>query len=159
MDPYDPEHDHYTVLGVPSSSTADQIKRVYREKVLLVHPDGHRVPELAGRELQRLNDAYAVLGDPPRRRVYDEQRGGYLRRELLLAERDAAPAPARTRKKPASKKPAARKRKTAPAPVTFDALFDSFGVPSIEQLFAAAFGKPVFDFGFAPAPARRRRRS
>jgi curved DNA-binding protein CbpA len=79
--PYDPKDDHYATIGVADNATADEIKRAYREKAKLLHPDGHRSPELATRATQQLNAAYAVLGDPVKRRKYDEERAAYRLRE------------------------------------------------------------------------------
>ena len=103
MDAYDPKRDLYVVLGVADDATAEDIKRTHRLKVKLVHPDGHRLPELATSETQALNAAYDVLGDPARRLAYDAQRAAYrlrgqeaeIKRRVAeaLAQRPAA-APA-----------------------------------------------------------------
>lgn len=104
MDAYDPKRDLYVVLGVADDATAEDIKRMHRHKVKLVHPDGHRLPELATNETKTLNAAYEVLGDPARRLTYDAQRAAYRLRgqEAEIKRRVAeamaqrpAPAPAR----------------------------------------------------------------
>lgn len=102
MDAYDPKRDLYVVLGVADDATAEDIKRMHRHKVKLVHPDGHRLPELATNETKTLNAAYEVLGDPARRLTYDAQRAAYrLRGQEAEIKRRVAeamaqrPAPAR----------------------------------------------------------------
>lgn len=59
--------DHYATLGVkPTASDAD-IKRTYRSKAAKSHPDKGGNHE----QMAELNDAYAILGDPKRRLLYD----------------------------------------------------------------------------------------
>ena len=62
---------HYESLGVPSSATAQEIRRAYLRQARLHHPD------VGGgdRAMQALNEAWAVLGDPARRRAYDRSLG------------------------------------------------------------------------------------
>ncbi len=64
------------MLGVPSGASAKAIRRAYVDRARLHHPDFHTNADAsvrldAEREMQRLNDAWAVLGDPQRRREYD----------------------------------------------------------------------------------------
>jgi hypothetical protein len=73
---------YYEVLGVSTGATAKAIRRAYVDRARLHHPDFHTNADAsvrldAEREMQRLNDAWAVLGDPQRRREYDATlRGG-----------------------------------------------------------------------------------
>lgn len=60
--------DLYEALGVARDATADEIRRAYRAKAKLAHPDAGGSEE-AFRAVAR---AHAVLSDPERRRVYDE---------------------------------------------------------------------------------------
>ena len=67
---------YYEVLGVSTGATAKAIRRAYLDRARQHHPDFHTNAEAAvrldaEREMQRLNDAWAVLGDPQRRREYD----------------------------------------------------------------------------------------
>ena len=62
---------HYEVLGVKTSSTADQIRSAYRKTVLEHHPD--RSSDPTSTEIFMLaTSAYEVLSNPDRRRQYDE---------------------------------------------------------------------------------------
>jgi curved DNA-binding protein CbpA len=58
---------HYEVLGVAPTASAAEIKRAYRDQARRHHPD------LGGGDdtMERLNRAWATLGDPARRRAYD----------------------------------------------------------------------------------------
>lgn len=69
MDSYDPKRDLYVVLGVADDATAEDIKQTHRRKIKLVHPDGHRSPELATRETAALNAARRSSATPRVRRA------------------------------------------------------------------------------------------
>jgi curved DNA-binding protein CbpA len=71
---------HYDVLGVERAATAEQIRRAYYEAARRHHPDMHAgssddVLAEARRAMASVNAAWEVLGDPARRRVYDESLG------------------------------------------------------------------------------------
>jgi hypothetical protein len=71
-----PERDHYAVLGLPRSASADEIKRRYRALMRKAHPDanaGDATADAAAstRAAARINAAYETLGDPAKRREYD----------------------------------------------------------------------------------------
>lgn len=71
--------DHYRVLGLQSkrhAATEHDIKKAYRRKVLLHHPDKRRTAGEQVRDLERdyfscITRAYEILGNPVRRRSYD----------------------------------------------------------------------------------------
>lgn len=62
--------DYYDVLGVPKTASADQIKKAYRELALKLHPDRNK-DKGAVEKFKEVNEAYAVLGDPEKRKQYD----------------------------------------------------------------------------------------
>ncbi len=71
---------HYDVLGVPVDATHDDIRRAYHRQARRHHPDIHSGsgPEIvaeAHRRMEAVNAAWAVLGDPVRRRAYDGEIG------------------------------------------------------------------------------------
>jgi hypothetical protein len=59
---------HYEVLGVPTSASAAEVKRAYRLQARQHHPDVSGADDAV---MQALNQAWATLGDPARRRAYD----------------------------------------------------------------------------------------
>ena len=62
--------DYYQVLGVKYSATYDEIKRAYRRLAVLYHPDKNHDPG-AESIFKNINEAYDVLGDPAKKRLYD----------------------------------------------------------------------------------------
>ncbi|KAL9260480.1 DnaJ homolog subfamily C member 14-like protein [Drosera capensis] len=74
--------DHYSALGFSRFQNIDValLKREYRKKAMLVHPDKNMGNEKAAEAFQKLQNAYEVLFDSVKRKAYD----GELRREELL---------------------------------------------------------------------------
>lgn len=63
---------HYQRLGVAPHATHDEIRRAYRRLAQRHHPDANPgAPEEARALMVEINEAWEVLGDAERRRVYD----------------------------------------------------------------------------------------
>lgn len=62
--------DPYTVLRVHPQSTPEQIKRAFKDQVVLVHPDRGGDPE----HFHIVREAYETLADPVARAAYDNER-------------------------------------------------------------------------------------
>lgn len=74
MAPRSPSRTHYDVLEVAPTASLAEIRRAYREKSKLYHPDTTTLPlAIAREEFHRLNEAYAVLSNPEQRQWYDLQ--------------------------------------------------------------------------------------
>ena len=66
-----PSRDFYEVLGVPRTSTQDEIQRAYRKLARTYHPDVNSDPGAEDR-FKEISEAYDVLSDPETRRRYDD---------------------------------------------------------------------------------------
>ncbi len=65
--------DYYKILGVSENASQREIKSVYRKLAFKHHPDTNPGNEQAAEaEFKKINEAYCVLGDPEKRRQYDD---------------------------------------------------------------------------------------
>ncbi len=62
--------DYYEVLGVAKTADDKDIKKAYRRLAMEFHPDRNKSPE-AEEKFKEASEAYEVLSDPNKRRVYD----------------------------------------------------------------------------------------
>jgi hypothetical protein len=63
----------YDILGIPSTATSAQIKKAYRQRAIVLHPDKNIDDPNASENFQRLGNAYQVLSNPQLRAVYDQK--------------------------------------------------------------------------------------
>jgi len=68
--------DYYKILGVSREAGQDDIKRAYRKLAHKYHPDVSKEPD-AERKFKEMKEAYEVLGDPEKRKAYDQLGSGY----------------------------------------------------------------------------------
>ncbi|MGH8919552.1 MAG: molecular chaperone DnaJ, partial [Actinomycetes bacterium] len=68
------EKDFYAELGVSSTASADEIKRVYRKLARELHPDANPGDAQAEARFKSVSEAYGVLSDSDKRKQYDEAR-------------------------------------------------------------------------------------
>lgn len=110
------KRDYYEVLGVSKSDSADAIKSQYRKLALKFHPDRNKSPE-AAEHFKEISEAYAVLSDPEKRKVYDQYghaglEGRYSTEDIFQGARG-----------------------------NFDDVFSNFGFGGFDSIFESLFGR------------------
>jgi curved DNA-binding protein CbpA len=68
------QRDYYEILGIPSTASAPEIKKRYRELARKFHPDVAKDKAVSHRAFSQITEAYQTLSDPEKRRAYDASR-------------------------------------------------------------------------------------
>lgn len=77
--------DHYAALGLSSDASFSDIKKAFRQKAALHHPDRNTDAGAPAR-FRAVQEAYDILSDDAKRQAYDDNR----RRNLLDSPIDTA---------------------------------------------------------------------
>jgi DnaJ-class molecular chaperone len=64
--------DYYATLGVPKTATEKEIKQAFRKLARKYHPDVNPGDKAAESRFKLITEAHEVLGDPEKRKKYDE---------------------------------------------------------------------------------------
>ena len=64
--------DYYKILGVEKTIPQKDVKKAYLKRAKQFHPDLHPDDPKAQAKFQALQEAYDVIGDPEKRRKYDQ---------------------------------------------------------------------------------------
>src|ERR1700716_3590636 len=83
--------DYYSTLGVAKTATEKEIKQAYRKPARKHHPDVNPGDKSAESRFKDLTEAYEVLGDPAKRKKYDELGANW--RAYEQAEAQGGPNP------------------------------------------------------------------
>jgi curved DNA-binding protein len=64
--------DYYKIMGIPRDTPQSEMRAAYMRRAKQFHPDLHPDDPKAKAKFQALGEAYAVLGDPEKRKKYDQ---------------------------------------------------------------------------------------
>src|ERR687888_2023723 len=64
--------DYYSTLGVAKTASEKEIKQAFRKLARKYHPDVNPGDKAAEAKFKEINEANEVLGDPDKRKKYDE---------------------------------------------------------------------------------------
>ena len=64
--------DYYKILGIEKNASQEDIKKAYRKLARKLHPDLNPNDKDAHKKFQQVNEANEVLGDPEKRKKYDQ---------------------------------------------------------------------------------------
>src|SRR5688572_29057828 len=83
--------DYYATLGVTKASTEKEIKAAFRKLARKFHPDVNPGDKASESKFKEINEAYEVLGDPAKRKKYDELGANWRAYEQAEAQGGASP--------------------------------------------------------------------
>ena len=66
------KRDYYDVLGIPKQASNQEIKKAYRKLAKKYHPDTNPGDEEAEKLFKEVTEAYNVLSDEEKRKLYDQ---------------------------------------------------------------------------------------
>jgi curved DNA-binding protein len=83
--------DYYKTLGVAKTATEKEVKQAFRKLARKLHPDVNPGDKTAEARFKEINEAYEVLGDPDKRKKYDELGANWRMYEQAGAQPGAGP--------------------------------------------------------------------
>mgnify|MGYP000381480979 FL=1 len=66
------KRDYYEILGIDKNADDNTIKKAYRKLAKKYHPDQNAGNAQAERQFKEVTEAYSVLSDPEKKKLYDQ---------------------------------------------------------------------------------------
>ena len=127
------QKDYYQILEVDRDTAPQKVKEAYRKLALQYHPDRNKGNPDAVEKMKELNEAYAVLSDPRKRRDFDTLRerygpSGYDRFKQSYSEQDIF--------------------RGSDINQIFEEMGKTFGFRSFDEIFRESYGQGYRTFEF-----------
>jgi DnaJ-class molecular chaperone len=127
------QKDYYEILGVEKEATHQKIKEAYRRLAFQYHPDQNRENPSTVEKMKEINEAYAVLSDPRKKRDYDTFRerygsSGYDQFKQTYSEQDIF--------------------RGSDINQIFEEMAKAFGFRGFEEVFRESYGQGYHTFEF-----------
>ncbi len=136
---------YYSILGLRPGASPESIRQAFRMRAKRLHPDVNSGKGASG-DFQKINEAYQVLRDPQRRRMYDLRlRQGSLGKKVYYRPGRTSAATYRPVYRPVAR-PGSKARPSRLERIFDHFLFFSMLLTGISALFAGiyrSFGEPV----------------
>ena len=68
------KRDYYKILGIAKDAKPSEIKKSYRERAKIFHPDANKGSKKSENQFKVLSEAYSVLSNTKKRQEYDRKR-------------------------------------------------------------------------------------
>lgn len=121
------QKDYYKVLGIPPTSSPEEIRKAYRALSKKYHPDlNPDLGKFSDEKMKELVAAYSILNDPQKRKDYDRQPFFTARKHGKDASRAKEPA-SKTKKPEYKKEPSLLER-------IFSPFMRKSGAPGTQQV-------------------------
>ena len=75
---------YYEILGLDKNATQDDIKKAYRKLAIKYHPDKNLDNPEAEENFKIINEAYSILSDDSKRRIYDLELDPNQKQESII---------------------------------------------------------------------------
>jgi molecular chaperone DnaJ len=64
--------DYYEILGVKKTASTDEVRKAFRKLARKYHPDVNPGDKTAEEKFKAISEAHEVIGDPKKRKIYDQ---------------------------------------------------------------------------------------